>query len=677
MSKKNVMYIVFSITIVIYICFQIKIYADESIDQPVKNLIEIDIKQPDGMSKNKMIEIIKACATENNTYIIFRCVDYENGIVFYDTRLNNGERYSSNPKNDDKQIVGFFFDDMEVSIRSIDELRDRDIAYISGAYYVEKRFINKIVSKLKEMMVDADVCEKTESKPIDETYAVIMISSLILCVLALILYVFSRLKEFTIRKSVGFDSIRIAIEEVKKNLIFLLGVGIIIVASFAILSCIFGMKSAVDFMIPRIIKISSFCIMFLILLLFMTFMESVRCDAQTIKGKCIGGNIIYIVFLVKTCIVLAFMFLISGTIRDITIAVKEYRITMDNVEYIKQYAMIEMHIVEESERVKEKKADNYLEFYHLLEDHYGLVIAHMHLIDYKKSEDIMGRYKRADINKNYIDNADTIFSPDGTRISSSMLEEGKINILVPENYENYDRISSSLIDCNKTACEINYIEYSDDSLFFTYFNDTELDNNGYSSNIILEVFDPDLIMKYCPRFIAADDIQAAFTWGAFYKIGSDSSKKPIDQIYPLIKESGVSKEEFTAIRADEQYYEILYYIRRQLISDVIHIILLFIALLFLCSEMTLLYYKDNSKKILVKILHGFRYKEICKEIYVLSYIVALLMFIEVVILKDVYGIKWIYSMISGIVCFFVDSIIFYVSMRKCCGKNIRLIDKEG
>ncbi len=677
MSKKNVMYIVFSITIIIYICFQIKIYADESMDQPVRDLIEIDIKQSDIMSKKKMIEIIKACATENNTYIICRCVDYEKGIVFYDTRLNNGERYSSNPKNDENQIVGFFVDDMEVSIRSIDELRDSDNVYISGAYYVEKRYLNKIVSRLTEMKVDVDVCEMTLIRPLDETYVVIMISSIILCVLALILYVFSRLKEFTILKSVGFDSIRISIEEVKKNIIFILVVAIIIVVIFTILSCIFGVKSTVDFMIPRIIRISCFCVLFILLMFFISFMVSVRCDAQTIKGKCIGSNIIYIVFLAKTCIVLVFMFLIAGTFRDVAIAVKEYRITRNNVEYVKQFAMIEMHIVEESERLKEKKADDYLEFYHLLEDHYGLVIAHMHLIDYKKSEDVMGKYKRADINKNYIDNADTIFNPDGTRISSSQLEEGKINILVPESYKDYDQISSSLIDCKKTDCEINYIEYSDDSSFFTYFNDTELDNNGYSSNLILEVFDPDLIMKYCPRFIASDDIQAAFTWGAFFRIVPDSSKNPIDQIYPLIKESGVSKDEFTAIRADEQFYETLYNIRRQLNSDVVCMILLFIALLFLCSEMALLYYKDNSKKILVKILHGFRYREIYKDIYLLSYLVVILMFIEVIILKDVYSIKWVYSMISGMVCFLVDSIVFYVSMKKYCVKNIKLIDKEG
>ena len=89
----------------------------------------------------------------------------------------------------------------------------------------------------------------------------------------------------------------------------------------------------------------------------------------------------------------------------------------------------------------------------------------MHFIEDKKYIDVNKKYKRTDINSNYIDYSDTIFNLDGTKLTSSQLEKDKINILVPESYDEYNQIHSNLIDCQKTGCEINYIRYSEKSRF--------------------------------------------------------------------------------------------------------------------------------------------------------------------------------------------------------------------
>ncbi len=676
MNKRKALYIIIALTIIIYMIYQVVIYCNNSIDMPVEDMIEIRLKQPKDISKESIINSIKQLSNEYGTNIIYRHVDGEKGITYYDVQLANSDEDYSNSEYKN-QLVGFFIGDMDVALKSIDELISDEIEYISGSYYIEKEYENQIVSRLRDLGMDVDITESGVKETIDEVYIIIMGSALLFCILAIILYVYTRSKEIAICKSVGIDNIHIAFIEVKKIVSILIVVYFILMASFIILSVIFDLKSTLDFIAPLFIKISLFCCIIFIMVFFVSFTISVHCDMQVMKGKRTENNLLYILYVSKICIIIGLVFFMSTAIKDVSIGIREYIITKKNLNYIKDFAMLELCITEDTEDVREERVDDYLELYHLLDEKYGLVISHMHFIEDKKYIDVNKKYKRTDINSNYIDYSDTIFNLDGTKLTSSQLEKDKINILVPESYDEYNQIHSNLIDCQKTGCEINYIRYSEKSRFFTYFNDTELSNYGYSSNLILEVFDPDLIIKYCPRLIASDDIQAAFTWGAFFRIDSANSRTPYDQIYPLIRESGVPREEFSAIRADEQFYETLYYIKRQLILDIVCIVLLFLALIILCSETAFLYYKENRKKILLKILHGFMYKDTYKEVLLLNCIIIFLVSGEIVILKMFYIINEFYSIIAGCVCMVADNILFYLSMKRHCSKNIRFIDKEG
>jgi hypothetical protein len=251
---------------------------------PVEDMIEIRLKQPKDISKESIINSIKQLSNEYGTNIIYRHVDGEKGITYYDVQLANSDEDYSNSEYKN-QLVGFFIGDMDVALKSIDELISDEIEYISGSYYIEKEYENQIVSRLRDLGMDVDITESGVKETIDEVYIIIMGSALLFCILAIILYVYTRSKEIAICKSVGIDNIHIAFIEVKKIVSILIVVYFILMASFIILSVIFDLKSTLDFIAPLFIKISLFCCIIFIMVFFVSFTISVHCDMQVMKGK--------------------------------------------------------------------------------------------------------------------------------------------------------------------------------------------------------------------------------------------------------------------------------------------------------------------------------------------------------------------------------------------------------
>lgn len=678
MKKKRIMcgLIVFNVIIMLVyglLCFMN--FPSEKINNG-KRLVSIDQTEltdrdtiADALcnaSEKLKIDIALEYITENYTIDYFRTT---NDSSFFDISTEEGlpvsedKIFSSHPENDEVKIYGFFIKSTDFRILPFNELRSRnDIDLSLSKYLVNEADLETLTAELEQngIIVSSEV-GTTVSKDMAQ-YKLLIGMFILFMVIAEVFYVFSRSKEYGIRRSMGFSSMNILADELKDSIfqLFIIPLAVILIA-FIALSAVFGIASAAAFMKFTFISLAlllcggaaAFSLSVIILAL--------RCGAAHIKGYSKNKELFTSTIVFKSIVIVLTAFSLTSLLSSAVTAYKTYRTTKSSVKSIEDYSATELNTFREDPITEnEKFSPRFLDFYNRMHDEYGLIIANLEYIDEEYPGGSPLILNTGVVNDNYIDFTKDVYAPDGSKITSADLKSGFYNFLVPENYDT--SIHSSYFADIYPADKINYIRYSADSRFFTFHNETCVDDNGYCSNVILEVFDPELSHENdsCKTFTAF--MSSYYSNSMFFRYDRNSELTAYEQILPILTETGIDAVTVTSVPVSTQFIKSLITLRNNMIYFIIQSVIFICSFLILLVYSTELYYQNNSKDIALKNISGYSFIEIFGTRIILKTFLLPVMILAGIFLKI--------SPVVAAGCTVFEIVIFYFLIISSSNKNI-------
>ena len=677
MKKKHIMcgLIVFDIIILlVYGVLVFMTYPMQKINEG-KSLISIQaaeasdtgeiVKTVSDAAEKLSIDIALECINENYTVDYFRTM---NDSKFFDIKtaegmtLSENKVYSSYPESNEVKIYGFFTKSTNMRIFPFGYLNSRkDIDLSIGKYLVETENIEKLSNELQNNGMEVSTEVGTMIYTDFSQYKIVIGMFILFMIIAEIFYVFSRSKEYGIRRSMGYSNIDILADELKNNILQLVILPLLTVfISFIVLSVIFDIFSAVIYM--------EFMLLRLIMLIggaFMLFSVSViifskKCSAEHIKGFSRNKELFSATVIFKTIVIAVTAVSLTSVLSSAVKTYKMYRTTKASVKNISCYAATELNTFVEDPVIEcDKYAPAFLDFYRKMHDSHDLIIANLRYIDDMPEESPLGLGFGV-INDNFIDFSKDIYAPDGSKITSEQLVQGCYNYLVPEGYDT--SINTEHLEGYISPEQINYITYSAESRFFTFNNETCVDYNGYCNNVVLEVFDPELYYKNESTKTFAALMSSYYSNSMFFRYDKSDSAAAYEQIIPILEETGIDRITVTSIPVSTQFTKSLNSLRNSLIYLVIQSFIFICAFIILLIYSTELYYQNNAKDIALKNITGYSFTELFgKRMLIKTLILPILL---------ITGIFFRISPIIAFSCMIMEIAVFAFLIKNNSSENI-------
>lgn len=626
MKKKHIMcgLIIFDIIIVlVYGILGFLTYPSGKLNAN-KSIITIQTNGP--AKKSDTVKIISDAAKKLSVDVAFEyinenyTIDYfrtMNDDKFFDIKTAEGlpvsenSVYSSHPGEGEVKIYGFFTKSTDFRILPFSFISDRkDIDINFGKYLVNSKDIEKLSAELERngMEVSNEVGVPVGN---DFTQYKIMIGMFILfMIIAEIFYVFSRSKDYGVRRSMGYGSIDILICELKDNLLQLVILPLLtVIISFIILSAVFDTISAALFMKFVAARLALLIGGALLLFSLSVIFFGKRCGAEHIKGFSRNKELFAATILFKSVVITVTAVSLTGVLGSAVQTYKMYRTTQAAVKNIENYSATELNTFLEDPLTEcDKYAPRLLDFYRKMHDSRGLIIASLRYIDIEPQNGYIIGTGFGVVNDNYIDFTKDLYAPDGSKITSAQLAVGCYNFLVPEGYDT--SINTANVQGYIPTDKLNYITYSADSKFFTFNNETCTNDNGYCSNVVLEVFDPELYFEAESSKTFAALMSSYYSNSMFFRYDKSSELTSYEQILPVLEETGIDGITVTSVPIKTQFAKSFNMLRNNLIYLVIQSLIFICSFIILLVYSTELYYRNNAKDIALKNISGYSFTEL-------------------------------------------------------------------
>ena len=460
----------------------------------------------------------------------------------------------------------------------------------------------------------------------------------------------------------GYSGKDILTDELKNNILQLVILPLLsVLISFIVLSVVFDINSAalfIRFMSVRLILLigGAFAVFSLSVILF-----SMRCSAEHIKGFSRNKELFTATVIFKSIVITVTAFSLTGVLGSALQTFKMYRTTKASIESIEDYSATELNtFIEDPVTECDKYAPMLLDFYRKMHDSRDLLIASMRDIDVEPEGGYVIGAGYGVINDNYINFTKDVYTTDGNKLTSDLLKEGVYNFLVPEGYDISHIISN--MEGYIAPESLNFITYSKNSKFFTFNNGTCIDSNGYCSNVVLEVFDPELYYTAESSKTFAALMSSYYSNSMFFKYDNTSELTAYEQILPVLEETGIDGITVTSVPVRIQFAKSLNMLRNSLIYLVIQSLIFLCSFIILLVYSTELYYQNNAKDIALKNITGYSFTELFGKRMLLKTVILPIMLVT--------GLFFRISPLIALFCMILEIAVFAVLIRNSSSANI-------
>ncbi len=650
------------------------------IDQDKVSLI---LEKPESLLKDEYVKILIEISELTSSDIMFCRVNQDKSFQYYKT---NQEEYFldlstsqgstlipegvilSTRDDAEEQIYAFVPDDMSIDFYAFPSLYKTDIDLSYGKFLVSEEFRTNWISELSSRGIYCEVSENIIIMP-DMSFSIILAVFILMLFISVVIYAFSRAREFTVKKSLGYSNTNIALEEIKQNIVWSVPLALLAISiAFLTFGIKYNFESSLNYLYNMFPIMLSLILLLQLTMLVSTYLVSKNCRIQCIKGA--NSNTSVFVFACTSKVIL-FVILIAY-ISQMTFVVRsafnEYITLKDNADKLSGFAMIPSYMtIEDPEDNPEKYIPRMVNFYESIHDQKQAIIASMSqaVENDMLPDDTVPAYVK--INDNYLDFVQTITDMRGNRITAASLKPEKYNVLIPAGW------SEDLVLGIRANQEFygedtfNFIEYDPQSTFFTFSTKSNSDEPGIVRNVIAYVFDPEIAVKYEPPDFIVGNFLSFFSGTMFFKCDSETELTPYEQIRPILQKYGLSE-----IVVDSPtvltFYEgqLSQTIERVTFLGAILCTLIF-ALIYLIIFSSEQYYLHYAKRISIKLMTGHSLVDIC--------IVRIILKTAILPLISILGLYLSISMPLSFAAVLIEVFIFIFILRKQSKNNIVSIIK--
>lgn len=638
--------------------------------QIMKGKEQIILHQPVTMEKEEYIQTLLQCSDKTHTDLMYERYDEKMTRLLYKTNqsedffhidtekgsilLEKDETLSTHGEQGVKKIYGIHFPGEEIVIRDFSKIKEFDLS--SGRFWMESDKIPDFCRQLDQLKIAYDRIGGIYLEDEEEPLWQLSIAFSLFMGITIVMYAFSKMKDYAIKKTMGYSKLLIWWLEIKNIGITLLfeSFGLTTVF-FLILMVLFEVETGLLWLKLIIVPVVRLIAVYTFFVAISTGYAGMRSSILHIKGKrqdMILGLVVagfrMAVFAICTLTISKLVFFVSWIYQI-------YRTTENMKEKLIDYATItECIAIENPEEDYEAYDKKLCDFYQILHEERGAIIA-----DTSEASmmDIYGPNPEIYINDHYLDFSERIFDMQGNRITSENLEKGKYNVLVPEGVE-YDPVASGL--CRVTGLspeQVRVIEYCSDSVFFSFDNLTCSETGGYFQNPIAEVFDETMIADQTFRALM---LETFCINGLYFKV--NSGKNAYEDIFPVVKQCGLTNLFMEASLIGDRWNQNLKSLMDDWIQNCFVLILYLFAWVVLLMYSAQIYFNNHAKDISAKLIQGYSLLEITK----------IRLAVECLVLVVLAGISFVESVFFSIAFLLlgVDLICFYLVVKEQCRKNL-------
>lgn len=680
MTKKTLMHITLILNITMIITYAFLSFASINQTQMYDGKRALTVTKPSEMTNSVFIQSILQSAFSLKSDIMYCRVNQNYDYQYYKTNIredfvdiptNLGSamieegKYISTRDGAYGKIYGFVITGSHIEIHNISDLKKIDVDLSDGTFYIDEEQANSWISNFNQM---GATCSEQNGAWMEGAYSgliVVLILFVFFLFISVVFYAFSKARDFTIKKSMGYSNVNISLGELKNNMMqSTLEFALLIVCVVITLSFLYDYVSSFLFlakMLPLIVLL----FLFLQIVFFASvFIVSARCKVQHIKGYNRDMALFRVTTIFKVVVFLSLIAYMSTISDSFLTAYKQYSVTKEIAEKVDGYALTTLSGMSgDPSSNPDKYVNRMLLFYREMIDTKQAIVADMQTASYIYSEeDRGGDLPYVNVNGNYLDFNDTIFDKSGNRITSGNLLSGKYNILVPEGYDTEKILQLPIVINSFGKEKMNFIEYSAESKFFTFSKNVFTDNPGYCKDVVVWIYDPDLEAETMSSLFVTEGIAAYISRCLYFPYDTDSNQTPYEQILEIIDETNMSNIIGSAPTVKDSFMKELSAMRDQLIILSILLAVLVFSFLYLLVYATELYFLNHAKDISVKLMHGHSLLDICTG--------RLLLKAAILPVISVLGLFTEISMPLAYLAVFGELVIFFLVMKKQTHENV-------
>ena len=680
MSKKIIMLGLYGILLVLLLFSETMQFAAYQKDAIYRDKKVIFATWPQVGDGDEVIDTLYAVSEEISADLALMVIAEDGNIDFYRTErdpsfiqlngLDPSRSYATDPQTGEEQLRGFFFMFQDhFKIAPLRRLKGSDTERLKTRLLVNSRNAEALESALTQHGAKL-IMSNTHGASENETLRFPLLTLAFFLLASVVFYSFSRAKDMIVKKTMGYGDWDIVLSELKAlgcSVLLITG-GLLLLAAL-LFSVLAGVSSTLLFFQK---SFSAFYLLFALSLLALAVcirIVSGQCSVRHSKGKRLDRQLYAVTVACRTLVIL----FLAGNVTELYSTIRETRFMAEQTEAAaalsEGYAGIATNIY-----LMGAPYSSLYEFYQKMHDDHNLIVADFE--DITRAEfiaKVMGEPAaeyRIDINDNYLDSFDTIYDTDGALIHADRLAAGKINYLVPSDYDVAPMLEQ-FARFHHSAEEYHFIRYdAAKSKFFSFSNRIE---KGFAVGgkipIVAFVVDPD---NHAPKTDdPADLYDAAMALSSFICDGvfvydSGSELSPRDQILPILQETRLAgtiletptiRQEFMA---DLKFYSDCMIV---LFSKCAELLIALVVLALYAAE---LYYKIYAKDIAVKALAGYSFLDLFSLRMVLK-----LALLPVMLLMPEIHTRYIIilhpSVLASIICLAVELGLFTL----CIKKNMR------
>lgn len=685
MSRKTLMYSIFAVNIIIFIVYGYLRFSSLTSDAIYDKKNIITIKKSDSMTDEKFVDVLCNTSEKLSADIALEYLSEDYTYTYYRTSVdqnffklntevgtsvtNEGTVFSSLPNGSEKKIYGFIRKSNEITISPIRNVLDeREVNLSVGRYLIDSHKVNDYINELQLSGIE---CETAIGLAVEMDFSSLY---MLICMfvffgaISVVFYTFSESRDIAVKKSMGYTNLKMCFDKFKRScIVFGVELLVILLITFIVFSIIYDVTSTILFVKYLVPTVLTLCFVEIGVLVCCYIYVSTRCNVRHIKGMTRDRELFAVSMVAKTVILVAMVSSVSYLVTSVSDIYRVYNATKNTVELVQGYAATEINVrLEEPENYIDRYRQYFIDFYKLLDENNNVILANLEGIDeqiYEGENPYV--YNSGEINDNYIDFSQNIIAPNGERITSAWLVKDKINVLIPEGY---DTTKYSQLLCNRYRNEdikiddINYIEYDRSSRFFTFDNETCMEQNGYCNEVLLYVYDFEFNVEHFHPERVFRELYSYFTNSIYYKYNTDSKLTAFEQIQPAINQCGLEKVMISSPTVEKEFYGNLKKYEEQLIFEVVQFVIFAFAFVVMLVYTSELYYRNNAKNISVKLTHGYSFTGIFGNRMILKAAILPIMFM----ISENIGI----SPVVAIVCVCLELVIFGILMKLHSRKNV-------
>ncbi|NLJ16657.1 MAG: DUF1430 domain-containing protein [Clostridiales bacterium] len=567
-------------------------------------------------------------------------------------------------KNGESVFLKTFIDKMYVQqFSDIKELNINECKYYITKHNADE-FINELISReISVTKIQEQSFSDRFITPFSQAYPLTILA------FTMIFLIFSRMKEFTVKRLSGYTTAGLIKEQVLSFLAYTLIISaVIFLITLTIHSLVFknSFTMFAVFLLKRLALINLIVLSLFTLVSLLLFLPT---NQLQIKGKAHNKELFNVTYVFKTIVGIVIVIYLSGAIGNVLNIYRMYRTVNFISEKTKNYIQVPINVT--GTYINDDEYGDYLakkiKLYNLTVDKFNGIIINTRNYENYNAVSMAEELGQIDItiNNNYL-SFNPIYDLEGQAISEENLDSRKyaFNLLIPKSLEHeIENINEKYLKWySDDGLDLNLIKniiYDDEkSKIFSYNSFIINGDNGEIKSPIIEIYNPTYLENQVGNYFGRHYI---------LKMNSDDV---YSEIYPYLAEAGLEKLIPNTPLVSDGFAEIMQNNKMELTYALINFILNIFGLITLIVYLSKLYCTNNRKKIACKRMNGYGFFDIYK-----GYILVQLVTSVIVVFLMLFVFKA--NLLIFLAFAFAELIIFLLITKSNERNYILNVMKEG